>query len=110
MESSVIYSMGTALNRAREHQLPVVVLVGNDWLRGTVRHLDSHGLVLAIAAHENCVIRLEAVNAVRLDAGTQHRNYAGRRERLDVEIDVIASDSCSLSWSVKAFSGVKISQ
>jgi hypothetical protein len=71
VESSVIYSMGTALNRAREHQLPVVVLVGNDWLRGTVRHLDSHGLVLAIAAHENCVIRLEAVNAVRLDAGTQ---------------------------------------
>lgn len=68
MESSVIYSMGTALDRAKEHRLPVVVLVGNDWLRGTVIAVDSYGLVLDTDGAESCVVRLEAVNAVRVDA------------------------------------------
>ena len=71
MESSIIYSMGTALDHARERQLPVVVLVGNDWLHGIVRHVDGHGLVLETAASENCVVRLEAVNAVRVDSSAQ---------------------------------------
>jgi hypothetical protein len=66
--SSVIYSMGTALDRAKDQGLPVVVLVGNDWLRGRVVVVDSHGLVLETDAFEHCVVRLEAVNAVRVDA------------------------------------------
>jgi hypothetical protein len=68
MESSVIYSMGTALDRAKEADMPVVVLVGNEWLRGRVLVVDSHGLVLETDAYEHCVVRLESVNAVRVDA------------------------------------------
>lgn len=68
MESSVIYSMGTALSRAKEQDLPVAVLVASDWLRGRVLIVDSYGLVLETDSFEHCVVRLEAVNAVRVDS------------------------------------------
>jgi hypothetical protein len=68
MESSVIYSMGTALGRAKDQDLPVAVLVASDWLRGRVLVVDSYGLVLETDSFEHCVVRLEAVNAVRVDA------------------------------------------
>lgn len=68
MQSSVIYSMGTALSRAKEQDLPVAVLVASDWLRGRVLVVDSYGLVLETDSFEHCVVRLEAVNAVRVDA------------------------------------------
>jgi hypothetical protein len=60
--------MGTALDRAREQDVPVVVLVGNEWLRGRVLVVDGHGLVLETDSFEHCVVRLEAINAVRVDA------------------------------------------
>jgi hypothetical protein len=72
VESSVVYSMGTALARAKDQRLAVAVLVGNDWLRGSVLALDGLGLVLETDASESCVVRLEAVNAVRVESA-EHR-------------------------------------
>ena len=68
MESSVIFSMGTALGRAKDHDLPVAVLVANEWLRGRVLAVDGHGLLLETDRFEHCMVRLEAVSAVRVDA------------------------------------------
>jgi hypothetical protein len=60
--------MGTALSRAKEHELPVAVMVGNEWLRGRILAMDGHGLLLETDALEHCVVRLEAISAVRIDA------------------------------------------
>jgi hypothetical protein len=60
--------MGTALGRAKDQDLPVAVLVGNDWVRGRVLAIDGHGLLLETDAYEHCVVRLEAISAVRIDA------------------------------------------
>jgi hypothetical protein len=68
VESSVIFSMGTALGRAKDHDLPVSVLVANEWLRGRVLAVDGHGLLLETDRFEHCMVRLEAVSAVRVDA------------------------------------------
>jgi hypothetical protein len=68
MKSSVIFSMGTALSRAKEHDLPVAVLVANEWLRGRVLAIDGHGLLLETDSSEHCVVRLEAVSAARVDS------------------------------------------
>ena len=67
VETSVIYSMGTALSRAKDQDMPVAVLVGNDWVRGRVLAIDSHGLLLETDSYEHCVVRLEAISAVRID-------------------------------------------
>jgi sRNA-binding regulator protein Hfq len=66
MESSLIYSMGTALNRARDHDIPVGVLVGGEWLAGRVVAVDGHGVLLETDEFEHAVVRMEAVQAVRV--------------------------------------------
>ncbi len=66
MESSLIYSMGTALNRARDHDTPVEVLVGGNWLGGRVVAVDGHGVLLETDEFEHAVVRMESVQAVRV--------------------------------------------
>jgi sRNA-binding regulator protein Hfq len=65
MHSSTIFTIGTALRRASEADMPVEVLVEGHWLRGVVAGVDGHGLVLTTHA-EHAVIRLEAISAVRI--------------------------------------------
>ena len=67
VESSVIFSIGTALGRAKDQQLPVAVLVAGDWLRGQVVAVDGHGLLLETERYEHCMVRIEAVSAVRIE-------------------------------------------
>ena len=66
MESSIIYSMGTALNRARDHDVPVEVLVGGEWLAGQVVAVDGHGVLLDTDEFEHAVVRMDSVQAVRV--------------------------------------------
>ncbi len=73
MNSSMIYSMGTALDRAREHQLAVDVLVSGVWLSGLVVASDGHGVVLETDDHEHAVLRLEAIMAIRVHAAAPTR-------------------------------------
>jgi sRNA-binding regulator protein Hfq len=43
---STIYTIGTALNRARDNDIPVRVLVEGEWLSGRVVAVDGFGVVL----------------------------------------------------------------
>ena len=70
---SMIYTIGTALNRARDNQLGVQLLVEGQWLGGRVLAVDGHGVVLDSAvnpatghASEHAVVRMENVAAVRV--------------------------------------------
>ena len=42
---SVLYTIGTALNRAHDNDVVVQVLVEGQWLTGRVQAVDGHGLV-----------------------------------------------------------------
>lgn len=66
MSSSIIYTVGTALNRAKDNGVPVQVLVEGQWLTGDVVAVDGHGLVLQSDALEHAVVRIESVAAVRV--------------------------------------------
>lgn len=63
--SSTLFTIGTALRRAADNNLPVEVLVESHWLRGTVAGVDGHGLILTTHA-EHSVVRLESISAVRI--------------------------------------------
>jgi hypothetical protein len=70
---SMIYTIGTALNRARDNQLGVQVLVEGQWLGGQVLAVDGHGVLLDSSAgsatgygSEHAVVRMESVAAVRV--------------------------------------------
>jgi hypothetical protein len=46
MSDSTIYTIGTALNRAHDNDVPVQVLVEGEWRTGHVGAVDGHGVVL----------------------------------------------------------------
>lgn len=64
--SSMVYTMGTALNRARDNQVPVALLVDSHWIGGRVVATDGHGVILDSGAEDHCVVRMESVSAVRV--------------------------------------------
>jgi sRNA-binding regulator protein Hfq len=66
MQSSTILTMGTALNRAHDHDAIVEVLVGGQWLTGVVAGVDGYGVVLVDAQNDHSVVRMEAISAVRV--------------------------------------------
>ncbi len=68
MSSSILYTIGTALNRAHENDVAVQVLVEGQWLSGRVAAVDGHGLVLHSDELEHSVVRIENVAAVRIFA------------------------------------------
>ena len=67
---SVLYTIGTALNRAHDNDAEVQILVEGQWLTGSVAAVDGHGVVLHSAGNtggaEHSVIRMGSVSAVRV--------------------------------------------
>lgn len=69
----MIYTVGTALNRARDNSVPVEVLVEGKWIRGYVVAVDGHGVVLQETENTHSVIRIESVSAVTISSAAPHR-------------------------------------
>lgn len=63
---SVLYTIGTALNRAHDNNVPVQILVEGQWLTGRIAAVDGHGVVLYSDEAEHAVIRMGSVSAVRV--------------------------------------------
>jgi len=64
-ESSMVYTMGTALSRALEEQASVDVLVDGNWLTGAVVLYDGYGVVLD-NGDEHSIVKVERITAVRV--------------------------------------------
>ncbi|MGD9961040.1 hypothetical protein [Nocardioides sp.] len=80
MNDSTVYTIGTALNRAKDQDLPVQVLVEGQWLGGTVQASDGHGLVLSNEAREQSVVRMQSISAVRVLSATASRPQQAYQE------------------------------
>src|SRR3954453_12350290 len=65
---SVQYTIGTALDRARDAGHTVEVLVDGNWVKGAVVANDGQGAVLDHEGREHAVVRLERISAVRVAA------------------------------------------
>lgn len=76
--SSMVYTVGTALNRAAESGSAVEVLVEGTWIAGHVVALDGHGIVLERRGREHAIVRLEKVTAMRIvdPAPASHAEHA----------------------------------
>lgn len=66
MESSTLYTIGTALDRAKDNGLTVDILVEGQWLTGRVTAVDGHGVLLVCEEQEHAIIRINDVAAVRV--------------------------------------------
>jgi len=71
--SSMLYTMGMALDRAAENGFAVRVLVDGSWLEGTIAAYDGVGLVLESTAGAHSVVKSERIAAVTVSAESPYR-------------------------------------
>ena len=64
-DSSMVYTMGTALSRAQEDHTWVEVLVEGVWLSGSVVLHDGVGVVLD-SGEEHAVVKVDRIGAIRV--------------------------------------------
>jgi len=76
MHGSMIYTIGTALDRARQVGACVEILVEGQWISGTIVALDGHGLVLTDRDLDHSVVRLEHISAIRVEGAMPGREPA----------------------------------
>ena len=73
--TSTLYTIGTALSRAQDAEVPVDLLVTGQWVHGHVSALDGHGVVLRGERDELSIIRMGSIDAVKV---TQAATFEGR--------------------------------
>lgn len=64
MLRSTLYTIGTALTRAQDRDVPVDVLVAGQWIHGAVSAIDGHGVVLQCDDGGLAMIRVENIAVV----------------------------------------------
>jgi hypothetical protein len=77
MLSSTIYTIGTALGRARDSSVAVEVLVDGTWIQGDVSAVDGHGVVLQCVDGGLAMIRVERIDVVLV---RQTEAFEGREQ------------------------------
>jgi hypothetical protein len=71
--TSMQYTIGTALSRAHEAGHCVEVLVDGHWLTGQVVAADGIGVVLENSESEHSIVRMERIAAVRVHSSAPER-------------------------------------
>ncbi len=72
MTSSMLYTMGLALDRAHQSGFGVSLLVEGVWLEGQVAANDGTGVVLE--THDgHAVVRIERISVVKVHAESPYR-------------------------------------
>ena len=71
--SSMLYTMGMALDRAHENGLDVRVLVDGFWIEGHIAAYDGTGLVMESPDGNHSVVKSERIAAVTVCAESPYR-------------------------------------
>jgi hypothetical protein len=71
--TSMLYTMGMALDRAQENGLNVRVLVDGSWIEGHIAAYDGTGLVMESFDGMHSVIKAERIAAVTVCAESPYR-------------------------------------
>ena len=77
--SSMLYTMGTALGHALEENSEVSVLVDGVWLTGAVVMHDGVGVVLD-NGDEHSIVKVDAVAAIKVTGELPHQLRVGEPE------------------------------
>lgn len=64
--STMLLTVGHALDRAKDEGSVVRVFIGGDWITGQVMNSDGHGVALLEPNGDLCVVRQDSITCVRL--------------------------------------------
>src|SRR4051794_29814350 len=73
MSSSMLYTMGMALDRAADNGFSVSLLIEGAWIDGHVAAHDGAGVVLEGHDGQHAVVRTERIAAVKVTAESPYR-------------------------------------
>ena len=73
MATSMLYTMGTALDRAAENGFPVSLLVEGAWIDGQIAASDGVGVVLETQDGQHCVVKTDRIAVVRIKAESPYK-------------------------------------
>ncbi len=76
--TSMMYTMGMALDRAADAGHPVSILVEGSWVDGLIAAVDGMGVVLEGDDGDHTVIRVDRVAAVKVHAESPFRTSISR--------------------------------
>jgi hypothetical protein len=80
--STMLLTVGHALDRAKAEELTVRMHIGGEWITGRILNSDGHGVAVLENNGDLCVVRQDAITCVRLPskAGGTHvpTQQAGR--------------------------------
>lgn len=79
--SSMLMTVGHALDRAKDEGLVVRVNAGGEWISGQVVNSDGHGVALLESNGDLCVLRSDSITGVRMPQSATPR--PARSERTD---------------------------
>lgn len=68
--STMLLTIGQALDRAKDDNLTVRLHIGGDWITGKVLNSDGHGVAVLEPNGDICVVRQDTVSCVRLPSRT----------------------------------------
>ena len=69
----MLYTMGMALDRAKDNGLSVRVLVDGSWIDGNIAAYDGTGLVLESFDGHHSVVKAERIAAVTVSTESPYR-------------------------------------
>jgi hypothetical protein len=64
--TTMLLTVGHALDRAKDEGMVVRVNIQGDWVTGRIINSDGHGVAILESSGDLCVVRQEAVLAVRM--------------------------------------------
>jgi hypothetical protein len=79
--SSMLMTVGHALDRAKDEGLVVRVNAGGEWISGRIVNSDGHGVALLESNGDLCVLRSDSITGVRMPQSPASR--PARADRTD---------------------------
>lgn len=77
--TSMLYTMGMALDRAAEHGFEVKMLVDGQWVEGKVAANDGVGVVVECPDGCHTVVKADRIGAVKIFAESPYQPRIGDR-------------------------------
>ena len=75
--TSMLYTMGMALDRAAEHGAEVRLLVDGQWVEGKIAANDGVGVVVECSDGCHTVVKTDRIGAVKIYAESPYRRPIG---------------------------------
>jgi hypothetical protein len=91
--STMLLTVGAALDRAKEEGMVVRLKIAGDWVTGRIINSDGHGVAILEQSGDLCVVRQEAVTAVRMPSIESDPHVPTQKQNQRTEFVVPAAAS-----------------